>query len=106
MMDWVLTRVAGSQGGMGAGGSGSGGIGAGTLPISSIEYHPDTGMVSLLWTTDEAGEIYSIEASENLLNWTAIGEVSSDSPGTVIFEYDTKASSSAFQFFRILPGTH
>jgi hypothetical protein len=106
MMDWVLTRVSDSQGGMSAGGSGSGGIGAGTLPISGIEYHPDTGMVSLLWTADAAGENYSIEASEDLLNWTAIGGVSSDSPGTVIFEYDTHASSSAFQFFRILPDTH
>jgi hypothetical protein len=105
-MSWVFTRVADSQGGMGAGGSGPVGIGAGTLPISGMEHHPDTGMVSLLWTAGAAGENYSIEASMDLLNWTAIGEVSSDSPGTVIFEYDTKVSYSAFQFFRILPDTH
>lgn len=106
VMDWVLTRVSDSQGGFGAGESGSGGIGggSGTLSISGIAFDASTGMVTIEWATESAGILFVVEASEDLNDWTEVGEVEAASAGMISFQYDASVSASAAQFFRVLPG--
>jgi hypothetical protein len=105
-MDWVLTRISDSPGGSGAGGSGSGGIGTGPLPVSEITFNSITGVLSLHWDASAAGELFVIEASADLEDWTEVGEITSASPGVVTFQFDASVSTTSSQFFRILPGVN
>jgi hypothetical protein len=106
VMDWVLTRISDSPGGSGAGGSGSGGIGTGSLPVSEITFDSITGVLSLHWDASAAGELFVIEASADLEDWTEVGEITSASPGVVTFQFDASVSTTSSQFFRILPGVN
>ena len=101
MIDWVLTRVSHPQGGDTVG-IGSGGIGGELLPISGIEFDISTGIATFHWEVSAVGEHFVIYGSEDLENWSEMGVVISSSTGIVSFQYDTSASVSTAQFFRIL----
>jgi hypothetical protein len=104
-MDWVLTRISHAQGGNPTGGAGGHGSGGTTLPISNISFDSDTGVVAIRWSAAAAGISYIVEASEDLIHWSEVGEVESTSAGVVSFHHDEAQVPSGARFFRVFQST-
>jgi hypothetical protein len=100
-IEWRLTKLPTSQSAPEVGGAGGSGLTNTSTIHTQIGWDLATGDVTLSWDATSAGESYSIEASEDLITWAEIGNVTSTSADTASFVDTTPFSISNVRFYRI-----